>query len=82
MVFEETPTLGVRSYSASRTVLEREIVEVQTPLGRIRVKVSLLEGRVVNAAPEYDDCRAIAEQTGTPLPQVMTAAVEAYLKTK
>jgi uncharacterized protein (DUF111 family) len=30
-------------------------------------------------APEYDDCRAIAEKTGTPLPQVLASAATAYL---
>jgi uncharacterized protein (DUF111 family) len=33
-------------------------------------------------APEYDDCREIAARTGTPLPRVLAAATEAFLKTK
>ena len=78
IVFAETSTLGLRISTAERRVSERHVVKVETPYGSIRGKVSG-QGAF---APEYDDCRAIAEQTGTPLPQVMTAAVEAYLKTK
>jgi hypothetical protein len=76
LVFAETSTLGLRIYSAERRIEERRIVEVETPYGRIRVKVS---GHG-SFAPEYEDCRAIATRTGTPLPEVLAAAQAAYLK--
>ncbi len=78
IVFAETSTLGLRIHTAERRVSERHIVKVETPYGAIHGKVSG-QGAF---APEYDDCRAIAEQTGTPLPQVLAAATEAYLKAK
>ena len=65
----------LRSRAQSR---KRRIVEVETPYGRIRVKVS---GHGT-FAPEYEDCRAIAARTGTPLPEVLAAAQAAYLKIK
>ncbi len=76
VIFSETSTLGLRIYAAERRVEERHIVQVETPYGKIRVKVS---GHG-SFAPEYEDCREIAARTGTPLPQVMAAAQEAYLK--
>jgi uncharacterized protein (TIGR00299 family) protein len=76
IVFSETSTLGLRIYSAERRVEERCVVEVETPYGRIRVKISG-QGHF---APEYDDCRAAALRTGTPLPEVLAAAQAAYLK--
>ncbi len=76
LVFKETSTLGLRIYSAERRVETRRIVEVETPFGKVRVKVS---GHG-SFAPEYDDCRAIAASTGTPLPEVLAAAQAAYLK--
>jgi hypothetical protein len=76
IVFAETSTLGLRIYPAERRVEDRRIVEVETPFGKVRVKVSS-QGAF---APEYDDCRAIAASTGTPLPQVLAAAQAAYLK--
>ena len=75
VVFAETSTLGLRIYSAERRVEERRIAEVETEFGKIRIKIS---GN--GFAPEYDDCRAIAERTGTPLARVIAAANQAYLK--
>ncbi|MDP8990586.1 MAG: nickel pincer cofactor biosynthesis protein LarC [Acidobacteriota bacterium] len=78
IIFAETSTLGLRIYPAERRVEERRIVEVETPHGKVRMKVS---GHGA-ATPEYDDCRALAIQTGTPLPQIIAAAQEAYLKVR
>lgn len=76
IVFAETSTLGLRIYPAERRVEERRIIEVETPFGKVRGKVS---GHGSFTA-EYDDCRALAQQTGAPLPKIMTAAQEAFLK--
>jgi uncharacterized protein (DUF111 family) len=72
----ETTTLGVRLYTAERRVQARSSIEVQTPHGKVRVKVSASGG----FAPEYDDCRKIALETGVPLKQVLAEASFAYLK--
>ena len=74
LIFAETSTLGLRIHSAERRVEERRIVEVDTQFGKVKMKVS---GH--GFAPEYEDCRAIAERTGTPLPQVIAAANQAYM---
>ncbi len=76
LVFAETSTLGLRIFSAERRVESRRMVEVETQYGKIRIKVS---GHG-SFAPEYEDCRAIAASTGTPLPEVLAAAQAAYLK--
>ena len=76
IVFSETSTLGLRIHTAERRVEERHIVTVETPFGPVRGKLSQ-QGAF---APEYDDCRAIAAKTGTPLPQVLAAAHSAYCK--
>ena len=78
IIFAETSTLGLRIYPAERRVEERRIVEVETPHGKVRMKVS---GHGA-ATPEYEDCRALAIQTGTPLPKILAAAQEAYLKVR
>ena len=75
-IFAETSTLGLRIYPAERRVEEREMVEVHTPWGAVRGKVSAQK----LFAPEFEDCRKIAERTGTPLAQVLDAARAAYLK--
>ncbi len=74
-VFAETSTLGVRVYSAERRVRARTFTEVDTPYGRIKIKVSS-EG---DFAPEYEDCRKLAIQSGVPLKQIIAEATYAYL---
>ena len=74
LVFAETTTLGLRISTAERRVLEREFVSVETPYGAIRVKVGRRNGQVVNAAPEFEDCRRAALERGVPLKDVMEAA--------
>ena len=74
LILRETPTLGLRYQVLSRAVAGREIREVETPWGTVRVKVKLLAGRPVAAAPEYDDCARLAAGAGVPLAQVMEAA--------
>jgi uncharacterized protein (TIGR00299 family) protein len=74
-IFAETSTLGVRIYAAERRVRARSFTEVETPHGKIRMKVSS-EG---DFAPEYEDCRRAAVETGIPLKQILAEATHAYL---
>jgi len=74
LLFEQTTTIGVRIYEARRKILEREMVSVQTPYGAVNVKVARRNGKVLNVAPEYDDCQRLATEKGVPLKQVMMAA--------
>ena len=67
LTFRETTTLGVRWSRWRRWVLDREMQEVHTEFGVIRVKIARFRGQVVNVWPEYEDLRKIAEETGTPL---------------
>ncbi|HEV2423517.1 MAG TPA: nickel pincer cofactor biosynthesis protein LarC [Terriglobia bacterium] len=78
LVFAETTTLGLRISTAERRVLEREVINVETPYGPIRVKVGRRNGQVVNAAPEFEDCRRAALERGVPLKNVMEAALAGF----
>jgi hypothetical protein len=81
MLFEQTTTIGVRIYEARRKVLERELLSVETPYGAVKIKVARRDGKVLNVAPEYEDCQRLATEQGVPLKQVMMAAQAAYLGT-
>jgi pyridinium-3,5-bisthiocarboxylic acid mononucleotide nickel chelatase len=72
--FCNSPTLGVRSAPFSRTVLARSWSEVMTPWGKVRIKLSMFNGRLLGAAPEFDDCRALATKSGVPVRDVHSAA--------
>jgi uncharacterized protein (DUF111 family) len=74
LIFAETTTIGVRTYDVRRKTLQREFVPVETPLGSVRMKVSRMNGTILNATPEYEDCLKIAAERGVPLKQVMAAA--------
>jgi uncharacterized protein (TIGR00299 family) protein len=74
LVFSETTTIGVRTYDVRRKTLNREFVSVETPLGSVRMKVSRMNGTILNATPEYEDCQRIAAERGVPLKQVLAAA--------
>lgn len=67
MIFNETTTLGLRSYEVSRRALEREIAVVETRYGPIDVKVARMNGRVINYMPEYEHCRAAAQRANVAL---------------
>jgi uncharacterized protein (TIGR00299 family) protein len=78
LLFCETTTLGVRQTLTRRRVLDRDWVTVSTAYGPVRIKIARLGSRVVNAAPEFDDCRRLAEQTGLPLKEILAEAMARY----
>lgn len=79
VLWRETPTLGVRGVPVRKWMLARRLVEVEVPGGRVRVKLGLDRGDVVNLAPEFADCAAVATATGAPLKEVMARAQAAAL---
>jgi len=79
LIFTETTTLGVRRREEQRQILNRTWDTVKTRWGNVRVKLASMNGTVTNYAPEYEDCRRIAKESGVPLKSVMQEAVQAYL---
>lgn len=77
VVLRETTSLGVRVREMSRRVLTRQIEPVRTRHGTVRVKIAETGG-AWKAAPEYQDCKRIAEQTGRPIREVMDEALLAF----
>lgn len=77
ILLRETTTLGARVQEVERLCLPREIWEVTTPYGTVKVKVAKLGDEIVNIAPEYEDCRRLALERGVPLKEVMSAAIVA-----
>ncbi|HEX9052514.1 MAG TPA: nickel pincer cofactor biosynthesis protein LarC [Anaeromyxobacter sp.] len=75
--FAETTTLGVRRRAVERDVLERAFETVETPYGKVRVKVALSAGQEMGAHPEYEDCAARAREKGVPVKEVIAAAIAA-----
>jgi len=77
MILRETTAFGVRRRLCERRKLKRELRKVKTKFGVVDVKVGLLAGKVVQAAPEYESCRKLAAKGGMPVRQVFEAASHA-----
>ncbi len=77
VLLTESGSLGCRYHAAARLEAEREILEVQTAFGTVRVKRARLDGRPLAAAPEFEDCRRLALASGVPWRDVYRAALAA-----
>ena len=80
LIFTETTTFGARTYRAQRRTLPRESVSVHTQFGDVRVKISRVNGHIRHAAPEFEDCKKLAEEKHVPLHQVMDEAKRNFEK--
>ncbi len=78
MIFAETTTFGVRTTRAQRHILPREHVSVSTTFGEVRIKLSRVNGRILQVSPEFDDCRKLAVEKNVPLQQVINEALRRY----
>ncbi len=82
LIFAESTTIGLRMHDEQRMALDRDWRAVETEWGRVRIKFARRNGREVNAAPEYEDCRRIALAYGVALKRVMQEAMRIYLDQK
>jgi uncharacterized protein (TIGR00299 family) protein len=77
MMLRETSAFGVRRSVAGRRKLQREMVTVKTTYGDVSVKLGKLNGKTVQASPEFESCKKLAEKAGVPLKDVYEAANQA-----
>ena len=77
IILSETNTLGVRRIESDRYILPREIQKVDTPFGRVSVKVATLPNGQLRMMPEFDDCASLAAAKGEPVWRVYEAAKQA-----
>jgi uncharacterized protein (TIGR00299 family) protein len=86
ILFRETTTLGIRRTTEQRTILQREIQQVETPYGNVRVKVAwkgkATEKSITNVQPEYEDCADLARKHNIPWREIQRLALHNwYCKT-
>jgi uncharacterized protein (TIGR00299 family) protein len=77
LILRETSAFGVRRQLAERRKLRRELRSVATAYGEVIVKLGLLDGRIIQAAPEFESCKRLAAQTNIPLKLIYEAASRA-----
>jgi pyridinium-3,5-bisthiocarboxylic acid mononucleotide nickel chelatase len=78
IIFRETTTLGIRQRNQSRSILEREIQQVETVYGTVQVKVAKLGGKVIKVQPEYEDCAKLARESQQSLRFIRQAALDIW----
>jgi len=74
ILLEETSTFGLRTSMVMKKAIEREVVEVDTPWGAVRVKIGRESGHVTSVSPEFADCAKIAGEQGVPIKEVFRKA--------
>jgi uncharacterized protein (DUF111 family) len=74
LLFEESPTIGVRWTAYQRARLEREMVRLDTAHGPVTFKVSRLDGRAITVTPEFEEIRRIARDRGLAVREVLEQA--------
>ena len=79
-IFAETTTLGVRRREEQRQTLSRRWETVDTTWGPVRIKIANMDGSISNYAPEYEDCRTLAQAQQVPLRTIMQEAIQQYLR--
>jgi uncharacterized protein (DUF111 family) len=80
VLFKETTALGVRIREVLRQILPRRFISVKVRGGVVRMKIADVNETTAKAAPEYLDCKRIAERTGRPVKEVLEDATLAYAK--
>ncbi len=82
ILFMETSTIGIRRSLQQRSVLEREILRVETEFGSIQLKVARRHNQIVNVQPEFRDCVALARKFNVPVQEVWLAAQAAWAQSR
>ncbi len=86
VLFRETTTLGIRRFTQQRAVLQREIQQLETEYGKVRVKVAwrgTVEDKViVNVHPEYADCAELARKYNIPWQEIHRLALQSWYSKK
>jgi pyridinium-3,5-bisthiocarboxylic acid mononucleotide nickel chelatase len=78
LLLSESSTLGVRISQVQRLKAQRLSERIDTPVGPILVKVKRLGKHIINATPEYEECRRIAQEKGLPLEDVYEIARQVF----
>lgn len=80
IIFMETTTFGIRVYDVEKHMLLREFKEIKTEFGKINIKLSKFNGKIINATPEYEDCKLIAKKVNKPLKEIYELAKFEFFK--
>lgn len=78
ILFRETTTLGIKQILVDRYSLPRTIQEVETPYGKIRVKIAEISPNIKKISPEFEDCRRAAQEHGIPITDIYQETIRSF----
>lgn len=78
-ILKETTTMGLRIYETKRKKLSREIKELKTKYGIVRVKLGKIGDEVIKVIPEYDDCKKLATENNVSIMHIHQLVINAFL---
>jgi uncharacterized protein (DUF111 family) len=67
IIFTESTSLGIRTFTFKKDTLVRKFDTIQTVYGPVKIKRSFYKGNEVSYKPEYDECKRIATDKGIPV---------------
>ena len=79
-VLKNTTSFGIRFYPVERVMLEREFQEIETVLGKVKVKIGKRDGEICHISPEYEHCKKISREQGIPIKKVYEEMQSAICK--
>ena len=74
-IFTQTSTFGIRKYSVERDEISRTFFKIKTNYGEVSVKAGYMNEKLIKVAPEYEDCKKLADLHNIPLQSVYNEAV-------
>jgi len=77
LILRETTTLGLRVQPIVRYEAQREFRQIHTIYGTLNVKLKILNGKVIQSVPEYDECVRLANDNGVSLTEIYRSANQA-----
>jgi len=77
MILRETSAFGVRRSTSERRKLQRELQTVKTKFGEVTVKLGKLNGKIIQASPEFEACKKLADAKNVLLKEIYAAAIHA-----
>lgn len=80
LVLRETTAFGVRRTFCERRKLRREFTSVETAYGRVQIKLGKLDGKIIQASPEFESCKKLAEAKQVPVKVIYDAAVQGVVQ--
>ncbi|OGV52108.1 MAG: TIGR00299 family protein [Lentisphaerae bacterium GWF2_44_16] len=78
IIFRESSTFGIREKTVSRRILARRYEDIETPFGKIKIKIGSMENEDITFSPEMEDCMKLSEKSGKPLKEVYESAILSF----